>query len=634
MNNLISEHKLEELRQKVNDDISSDTLHQLSILLHDQCCDKRCYELVTIGVINSLRKKRSKQFENSIWYKEARLICYQKLLNQDNCSSNVHIFLGTVAALQSSGEHWAIPAIAKEFEIVLRPIYDKKLLNKNAILCLLIVRNFLGDWISQDEISNLHLNTFAEFTRGDLSLPYSNLFESAVYYRNVSDLKHFIYNAEIRNNLKLFHWVLITWLFNSESLYPYNQSNLIDLIKNKISQHPISKYEFEAASAKTLLAHHARDLKTSNYTKLQDLVRELDDNNSFYSILDFFAENQTQIKKLLTGNKSAKFVNNLQKKTYLGMMGIKNIIEGRTGVSLTSRKKIKVAICVSGQLRGYKKAFETWKKSILVGIDYDIYVHSWENLGGTNAEPYRKFLPFQGENFKKGYVEYCMIFGFEQIKKDYPTLFKYLRQSAQVTAEEIKLFYGAKNVVLEDESMPKFDGFTNSDKMHYKINACHKLMKSSDKHYDLVIRIRPDFSISFVAFNWNDIYDWCRAESIIFADLPFGTNYMTCMMGDQLAVGSPEMLDIYANTWDIYPKISPHKLLGCEIGFMGHTSIAMNCWIHNIKIQKLPMKKNGLLESSTMSNRRISEAVSIDAVGRNSIWDQKFLAMLKEDAAS
>lgn len=624
------EQKLEALKQKVHDDISDSTLEELSTLLNVTVCDNRSYELVSLGVINSLKKlKKPNPHNANTWHKETRLICYQKLLNQDNCTSEVHIFLSSVSAAQSLGQYWLIPAIAKEFEVVLRPLYEKKLLNKNAILCIILIREFLGDWITQDEISSLHLSAFPEFSRGDLSLPYNSLFESSVYYRNINDLKHFVLNAENTTSLKLLHMVLIAWLYSKETFHPYNQTNLINIVKEKISLIPTCEYELEISSAKTLLLHHACELKTLNDPKLQELIKVIDNTNLFSTVLDFVAQNQARIKNNLNGNELPKSAQNLFKKTYQGVMGLKNIIESLIGVSITSHKKLKIAICISGQLRGYEKAFETWKKSFLVGVDYDIYVHSWKDVGGTNANPVRKFLPFESESFNEAYREYCMVLGFENIKKEYPTLFEFLKHSAQVTEPEIKLFYGAKNVILEDESNVMFDGYTNSDKMHYKIDACHKLMRSSNINYDLAIRIRPDFSVSFVAFNWVDILDYCRTEPVIFADCPLGTQYMTCMMGDQFAVSTPDTLDIYANTWDIYPKISHQKLLGCNNNFVGHASIAITCWIHKIKIQKLPFKQGGLLNSTAMSKKMISKALSIDSAGRNSSWDQKFSALVR-----
>lgn len=637
MQNINLEQKINELRQKITDDISIITLQELSTLISGLSADKRCYELVSLGVINYLKNpKKSVINDDNSWHLQTKFTCYQNLINQDNCISDVPVFLSVVSAAQANGQNWVIPAIAKEFGVVLRTFYEKKILNKNAVLCLMLMREYIGNWITQDEISRLHIKTFVEFSRGDLSLPYNNLFDSSIYFRNINDLRHFVLNVENSSHLKLIHMVLITWLYNEESLYPYDLNKLMDIIENKISliapsevELKISSAELEISSAKTLLAHHAVELKMLDDVKLQKIVKIIDHTHAFSTILDLIAQNQAQIKNSFIGNTLSKSAQNIFKKHYQGAMAFKNVAERLTGISNTAPKKLKIAICISGQLRGYEKAFDSWKKSFLLGVDYEIYVHSWKDVGGTNADPIRKFLPFESEDFNKVYREYCMVLGFESIKRDYPTLFKSLKHSAQVSEQEIKSFYKAKNVILEDESDPKFDGFTNSDKMHYKIQACHQLMRSSNINYDLAIRIRPDFSVSFVAFDWLDIANYCRTEPVIFADVPLKTQYMTCMTGDQFAVSTPDILDIYANTWDIYPKMAHQNLIGCHPKFEGHASIAITCWTHHLKIHKLPFKKAGLLNSTTLSKKIITEAIIIDSADRNSVWDQKFLALLK-----
>lgn len=636
MSGAIAEKTVEELKQKIHDGISPEILNELCGYLEEDCCDSVYYELTSIAVINSLKKQnKHDKFEQSQWYREGRINCYQKLLKQDNCLSPVHIFLATITSHQSSGHHWVIPAIAKEFQVVLKPLYENGLFYKNAILCLVVVREFIVDWISQKEISDLHLEFFPEFTRGDLSLPYGNVFESSIYYRNVIDLKSYINHTNDVANLKLYQLLLIDWLFYDEQVYPYNLECLVNLIRDNLSKDSGGEYKIQLSAAKSLLAHHISQLKGDGDKNLTAVLKEFNEDGALLVFLDYIAHNQNQLKKSLSGNTPTESARKVHTKTYQTLMSAANIITGRTGFNFFSpRRRLKVAVCVSGQLRGYRQAFESWKKSILVGVDYDIYVHSWKSVGNTNAEPFRKFLPFEGENFKKGYREYCMIFGFEHIQQEYPTLFKYLKQSTQVTEDEIRSFYGAKKVVLEDDSMSEFGGFTNSDKMHYKINACNKLMKSSNQEYDLVIRIRPDFGLSFVGFKWDDILDWCRADSIIFSDAALGSQYMTCLVGDQFALGSPQTMDIYADTWNIYPKFFDNNLFGCKDGFEGHVSIAMNCWVHNIKVQKLPMKKLGLLDPSVMLSTRISEAIKIDADKRNSIWDQKFLGLIEMDISS
>jgi hypothetical protein len=627
-----TEQKIEELRSCLNETISAEALCELSALLDYSTVPEQYYELASTGIINSL--KSSKLKESVLWSDNDRLSCYRKLLNQEKLTTLRHVFLHTVAQHQSTGEDWVIPAIAKAFDPILRDLHASKKLNKNAILCLMMVREHIGSWITQAEISALHLDIFHTLNVEDISLPYSSLFQRSVYNKNIDDLNALINNTTELSNLKLYQLVYVLWLFSNGTQYPYKNNSLIELISEKISSKNSPVHDLELASAKTLLAHHASDMNSIEYSKLEQLLNEIDPGNTFSELLNHVSNNQTQIKKSLNNKDTKALTKKLQKKTYQGLHSGKNIIAGHTGITFPFRKKLKVAVCISGQLRGYKKAFDSWGKSILAGLDYDIYVHSWESIGGSGAEPFRKILPFTSNAFKDAYREYCLTLSFENIQLEYPTLFKYLKQSNNTTTEEVSTYYNAKKVVLESEKAPKFDDFSNSDKMHYKLHACDQLVQESGKKYDLILRIRPDFLISFTAFNWRHIYDICHSQPVIFSDLPFGTNYMSCMVGDQLAVGSPETIGVYANTWGLYPNLAENGLLKCGNNLIGHESIAMNCWIHKIEFEKLPLKKGGLVEASAMSSALIYEAISIDAKGRNSFWDEKFLTILKKDSTS
>ncbi|MFA9370033.1 hypothetical protein V3G68_25695, partial [Escherichia coli] len=61
--------------------------------------------------------------------------------------------------------------------------------------------------------------------------------------------------------------------------------------------------------------------------------------------------------------------------------------------SLRGQRKLRVAICVSGQLRGYTNALRSWRSNLLRGVDYDLFVDSWERIGRSGAEPFRSVLP-------------------------------------------------------------------------------------------------------------------------------------------------------------------------------------------------------------------------------------------------
>jgi hypothetical protein len=448
-------------------------------------------------------------------------------------------------------------------------------------------------------------------------------------------LGRYIYNPaekeKTHTNLKIYQLLLIAWLYNEDKRYPYDISELTGIIKQKIATSKTNTKD-DIAAAKSLLIHHAHELINLDNDNLSHAIAELNNSKKFNSLLGQLAKNQNHIRQGLTPSKKNNACKRIKNKYYQGIMATKNIASGRIGISLPTKKRLKVAVCISGQLRGYHKTFHTWKKSFLADIDHDIFVHSWSNIGGSGAEPFRSTLPFDGVFFQQGYRECCMTLGFDQVKQKYPTLFEYLHHSDKVNEEQIQKFYGAHSVILEDDKEPRFKSLSNSEKMHYKIKSCHDLMQSTNTEYDLVIRARPDLPISFIGFNWSDVYNWCNSEPIIFTDDACGVHYMNYMMGDQFAVGKPDTMSIYSNTYTTYSTLSENKIFACKEELAGHLSLGMTCWSNNINIKKLPLKKGALLNPKLMSTTSISEAIKTDAKGRNSHWDKKLLQLLLKDA--
>jgi hypothetical protein len=134
----------------------------------------------------------------------------------------------------------------------------------------------------------------------------------------------------------------------------------------------------------------------------------------------------------------------------------------RKGLSLVVRP-VRIAICVSGQLRGYQKALATWK-SLLALADCEVFIHCWKNVGQSEPNPGRKHLPFEGDSFQAAYRAHCMDATAEHVRARYSKLFFALQSDAVASAAELRSAYGTEHVVIEDDRSPKFDGWTNSKK--------------------------------------------------------------------------------------------------------------------------------------------------------------------------
>jgi len=152
------------------------------------------------------------------------------------------------------------------------------------------------------------------------------------------------------------------------------------------------------------------------------------------------------------------------------------------------------------------------------------------------------------------------------------------------------------------------------------------------KQYDLVVRVRPDLPLAFRGFGWRDILNRCQSEPILFADTASNVHYMNLMMGDQLAISSPQAMDIYANTWKTYPPLAENNLFRCTPHFEGHLSLAMVCWTHNLAVEKIPLKKGDLLDPEPLSTENILAALTKDSTNRNSSWDKRLIEAAELDA--
>lgn len=175
---------------------------------------------------------------------------------------------------------------------------------------------------------------------------------------------------------------------------------------------------------------------------------------------------------------------------------------------------MKVALCISGQMRGYLKAYPSVKKNIIDVFDPDIFIHTWDDVGKSN-NLHRRTLPhpmthYIPRKFIDNQLDFLSIF----------THFSSEISSQNVVNEaELQELYNPKACVVEKSPTPEefndFFGFKVPSKMvkkqpkamwsrnlFYKIYKCNELKKDFEQRnnfkYDLVIRLRPDLSIGEV----------------------------------------------------------------------------------------------------------------------------------------
>ena len=527
--------------------------------------------------------------------------------------------LHTVIANHQSGGHpEIIDRAAEQLGPLLRELVSEPSPAKNAVLMAVLLRNGASLGIAQDEVTRLHLAYAEVFTPEDLSLPYSCAF-THVYDRNRDDIAGVLHDPARRDDfvagLSDVHRLVDEWL-TGVPLEPADPPDPGDSADPTDTALP-------AAWRSLLVRHAGSDATTGAATADERLVGVLDEVRERRASLPSGGDRRTL----------AAAAERLEDRRWMALYGGTAMATRtlRVPSSLRGRRRPRIAVCVSGQLRGYRAAHETWSRSLLAAADCDLFVHTWANVGRSSAEGFRSTLPFAGAAFSDAYRGVALAVGFDEVKQRYPTLFAHLERSEHVDAPELSAFYGTDHVVVDDDGTEAFAGWTNQDKMHWKIQSAHDLAVASGQEYDLVVRVRPDKPIVFSAFAWRDLLEVCTRSATILADGPRGVHYAKLVIGDQFAIGSPEAMAIYSRTYSLYPSLAAAGLYQCPPELSGHSSLAQVCWVHGIDVRRVPMKFGTLQEVSPLGTTEVLECIQADAAGRMDASDRELLAAARAD---
>lgn len=293
--------------------------------------------------------------------------------------------------------------------------------------------------------------------------------------------------------------------------------------------------------------------------------------------------------------------------------------EPRAPAAIKARPR--VALCFSGQMRGYQSAAPTLTHLGLDNCDTEIFVHTWKRLGRAWPDPEivgTVERVFASEPFCQAYRQQASEAGFDTLMRRYPRLFEFIETSSSVTKEEIRAQYGPQaQLVIDDESSPRFAGFTNQQKMHYKIHAAHELMRASGRPFDLVIRLRPDRPVSErTAIDWQQVQTELGRRRTVFAEEGYALreNYV---VGDQFAVSDMDGMTAYAGTWLKQQNAASTPVYGVPHNFIGHTSIAYNLFHEGYAGRKMPgLVLKPLNDAEKISNEQLHGLLMQDIATR------------------
>ncbi|QCO55511.1 tetratricopeptide repeat protein [Pseudorhodobacter turbinis] len=246
--------------------------------------------------------------------------------------------------------------------------------------------------------------------------------------------------------------------------------------------------------------------------------------------------------------------------------------------------KLRVALCIAGQMRGYEKAAPSVLKNLIEPLDADVFIHTWSDIGSSINE-HRRTLPVPFPEYIPGKIQHKR----PQFDAMFPAYSASISESGKVDCNRLETLYNPVAAVIEDSPAPEdfddFFGFSVPEKLlnaeiksqwsrqlFYKIWKCNELKKAAELKggftYDLVIRLRPDLSIGnpIPESHLNDL------EKIHFRIRNIDANFQ---MSDQYFYGGSPQMDIACDTfrnipdlWKEYDQGSRHHKYYCAEGLL------------------------------------------------------------------
>jgi len=595
---------IEAVAQQIADGEPVAALRRLAHLLEEHPEDPAPYREAARALFAALEQPQ----QLAAWPADEKHACYSRLILQAECPTGPHILAAAAAARLTSANRALVATLVAEIAPALLALVEAGEPSRNLVLFLLVVRESIGDRVPQEQLSALHRQWFGRFTPDDLTLPYSVLFYPESFARNRRDLME-LWERDGQGflaSLEPHQILLVEWL----AARTVADDAVIDGAAARAAPHA------EPALRALRLRHGPSAAADESESQITAIA---------HALADARAE--------LPCSSGMPHLRRLESRNWMAVNAARNIAAARLPFLAGGQRRVRIAVCVSGQLRGFRRVLPTWRRTLFAHADCTYFVHSWEAIGRSGAQPSRAVLPFAGDAFTAAYRRLCLQEGFLPFQQRYPSLFAALREGATVTAEEIQAFYKTPYAVIDDETAEPFATFSNQQKMHHKIWAAHQLMVSSAERFDLVVRIRPDLEVRAQAFDWRDMAAACARAPLLFTERPYGVQYGNLLIGDQFAIGAPLAMARYADAWVLGPQLASLDVAGCPTQFRGHVSLAQSCWLGGLDLRRAPVRFGTLREPERLSTGVIITALEKDSAPRMDAIDRELIDAARADAS-
>jgi tetratricopeptide (TPR) repeat protein len=302
-------------------------------------------------------------------------------------------------------------------------------------------------------------------------------------------------------------------------------------------------------------------------------------------------------------------------------------------------RRLKIAICVSGQLRGYLAAHESWRHLGLDTHDVVTCVHTWEHVGRKMPGSFDAAERCFSRHFLASYKDVILRWGGEYPVSRYPALMQRLGEDGRVSHDILRAAYGNAHIEIEDDRISGFNVKSNAWKMYYKIDQVHRMARLNCTDADLFMRIRPDREVlPGSSIDWQKIYFECMKNNKLFCDSPrVVSRFYQLMMGDQFAVSTPQAMDHYAAAFKTTQAVGDNSssIFGFPRQLNAHQNIAFSTLYGGVDVRMMPALELGrFFNPPVLEPHIIMECLQADCSGRplNEV-DEALFAALQADLA-
>ncbi|HEG3987896.1 TPA: hypothetical protein SC691_001031, partial [Campylobacter coli] len=237
--------------------------------------------------------------------------------------------------------------------------------------------------------------------------------------------------------------------------------------------------------------------------------------------------------------------------------------------NINMQKKYKVAVCISGALRGeYEIALNNIYEKIAKPLNADIFLFSWELVarkwpgitGGAHwiTRVLPRYMQDQCPDLLKETNSFQRLMPYTFNKLNIPKFEKTINNKRNRENNFSNLNFIFNDYLFEDENKfnQQYSGCTNMFKMWYGVYKVFDLMQKYENknniRYDYIVRIRPDVLV-----------DNKMMQSSLFGmkfdSIELIRNYVSGLPHDLYAFGARGVMECYMSFWKISDEIAMFK---------------------------------------------------------------------------